>query len=206
MSRMSSEDRRAQIGRAMLELMAEHGYADASMQRLAERADITQGLIHYHFANKRKILLYVLDMLVERQLAALRAVLGDEPSAPDALRAVVELFLATGERARPKDVAVWIVIGAEATRDASVRRRFVRALRAFADPLEQILRDGVASGELGTRGQSIEACVAAILAVIQGYYTIAAVDRALVPEGSAASATWRMITGLLALRTGEDDG
>ncbi len=56
MERKSTDARRAEISQALLRVMAEHGYVKATISKIAEEADVTPGLIHYHFANKQAIL------------------------------------------------------------------------------------------------------------------------------------------------------
>lgn len=200
MARLSSEERRAQIGGAMLETMAEHGYAKASMPKIAEAAGVTQGLIHYHFDSKQAILLHVLETIVDEQMEALEDVLDRGASPIEALRAVVDLFLAAGESARPSVVAAWVTISAEAIRQPEVRAAFVSAMDRLREAIARAIRAGQDAGAFRLGGQSVEACTAAMIAAIQGYYTIAAIDRDSVPAGSAADSTWRMVSGLLDIR------
>jgi TetR/AcrR family transcriptional repressor of bet genes len=181
----------------MLEVMAERGYARASMPKIAEAAGVTQGLIHYHFDSKQAILLHVLDAIVEDQMGALEDVIKSGAEPREALRAIIDLFLAAGDSARPAVVAAWVTISAEAVRQKDVREAFVEAITAFREVIARAIRDGEDDGSFRLGDQSLEACTAAILATIQGYYTVAAIDRKSVPAGSAADATWRMVRGLL---------
>lgn len=60
-SRTRSEERRAEIVRAALEVIAERGYRGASMAAVAERVGLTQqGLLH-HFPTKDTLLVAVLE-------------------------------------------------------------------------------------------------------------------------------------------------
>ncbi|MGM0558755.1 MAG: TetR/AcrR family transcriptional regulator [Myxococcota bacterium] len=200
MARLSSEERRAQISKAMLEVMAERGYAKASMPKIAEAADVTQGLIHYHFDSKQAILLQVLETIVDDQMGALEDVLGSGAEPAEALRAVIDLFLAAGESAQPAVVAAWVTISAEAIRQVEVREAFVEAITRLRDAMARAIRAGQEAGEFRLGEQSVDACTAAILATIQGYYTVAAIDRESVPAGTAADTTWRMVCGLVDIR------
>ncbi|MFJ2557037.1 MULTISPECIES: TetR/AcrR family transcriptional regulator [unclassified Streptomyces] len=61
MARARSEERRADILRATLEVIAERGYRGATLGAVAERAGLTQqGLLHY-FPTKEALLLAVLE-------------------------------------------------------------------------------------------------------------------------------------------------
>ncbi|MET9970393.1 TetR/AcrR family transcriptional regulator [Streptomyces sp. NPDC006356] len=60
-ARVRSEDRRAEIVRAALEVIAERGYRGASLGAVAERVGLTQqGLLH-HFPTKEALLVAVLQ-------------------------------------------------------------------------------------------------------------------------------------------------
>ncbi|WP_438483952.1 TetR/AcrR family transcriptional regulator [Streptomyces sp. S186] len=48
--------RRAQIIEAAIEVIAERGFAKASMAQIAERAGISKGVISYHFAGKNELI------------------------------------------------------------------------------------------------------------------------------------------------------
>ncbi|MBT2504998.1 TetR/AcrR family transcriptional regulator [Streptomyces sp. ISL-98] len=61
MARARSEERRAEILRAALEVIAERGYRGASLSAVAERVGLTQqGLLHY-FPTKDALLVAVLE-------------------------------------------------------------------------------------------------------------------------------------------------
>ena len=62
-TRTRSEERRAEIVRAALEVIAERGYRGASLAAVAERVGLTQqGLLH-HFPTKEALLVAVMDGL-----------------------------------------------------------------------------------------------------------------------------------------------
>ncbi|WP_334666572.1 helix-turn-helix domain-containing protein, partial [Streptomyces cyaneofuscatus] len=61
MARARSEERRAEIMRATLEVIAERGYRGATLGAVAERVGLTQqGLLHY-FPTKEALLVAVLE-------------------------------------------------------------------------------------------------------------------------------------------------
>ncbi|MFG2112196.1 TetR/AcrR family transcriptional regulator [Streptomyces sp. NPDC048718] len=61
MTRARNEERRAEIVRAALEVIAERGYRGASLSAVAERVGLTQqGLLHY-FPTKETLLVAVLE-------------------------------------------------------------------------------------------------------------------------------------------------
>lgn len=200
MTRKSTEQRRAEISDALLATMAEHGYAKASIKRIAEEADVTPGLIHYHFDSKREILLHLLDDIVDRQLDLVEGRIEEAATPTEALDAAVETFLAAGESARPDEVAAWVTINAEAIRQPEVREALSAALQEFRDLFARVVAAGVEAGDFETGSLSTEGAAAALLSTVQGYFATAVVDRDAIPAGSAAPAARRMARGLLGLR------
>ncbi|MFP4597618.1 MAG: TetR/AcrR family transcriptional regulator [Persicimonas sp.] len=199
MARKSTDERRAQISQALLQAMAEHGYAKATIAKIAEQADVTPGLIHYHFDTKQAILLDLLGRLVTRQQEMIDARLEAADGPLEQLDGLVDAFLALGEQARPEAVASWVTMATEAIRQPEVQQAFAKALHSFAEVFEEAIAAGVDDGTFHLGALSAPACAAAILATIQGYFTLAATERELIPSGSAAPATRRMLRGLLGL-------
>ena len=52
---VAAEDTRSRILEAGERVFAESGFAGASMRTIAETAGVAQGLLHYHFENKRRL-------------------------------------------------------------------------------------------------------------------------------------------------------
>jgi AcrR family transcriptional regulator len=64
--RRPGSERRAQIVRETLRLVAEHGLAGASMSRIAEAVGISNAALYRHFASREDILISAHDSLIER--------------------------------------------------------------------------------------------------------------------------------------------
>jgi TetR/AcrR family transcriptional regulator, transcriptional repressor of bet genes len=194
----NTAERRVQIARALLGVMARTGYAGAAVSDVAKRAKVAPGLVHYHFKNKLEILLVAIDELEKDyagRLDALLARAGGEPERE--LRAFIDAHLRVGKDADPVALACWIDVSAEALREPRVKKAFARVLSRSKDRLADVLRRGAASGRF--RCAQPEEAAAAILAAIQGYFVLGATARELVPRGSAARATAAMCEGLVGL-------
>lgn len=196
-SHQSGPERREQISRALLAVMAQHGYASASIAKIAREAGITPGLIHYHFPNKQAILLDVVERIVTRQLARLTEALHGLHHPTQRLDALIDAFLATGDSADPAALAAWVSISAEAIRQPEVRDALHGALGRLIAPINEILAAGVADGAFRFAPLTPQTCAAAVLATIQGYFTLAATAPDMIPPASAAPCARRMLHGLL---------
>ena len=197
MARKSTEERRAEISQALLRAMAEHGYAKATIAKIAKEAEVTPGLIHYHFDTKQAILLHLLERLASQQEALIASKLEAAGGPRDKLEAMIDAFLAVGDDARPEAVASWVTIATEAIRQPEVKEAFVNVLGSFGESFAMVIGEGVEQQVFEMGELDVDACVAAVLATIQGYFTMAATEQSLIPQGSAAPAMRRMLRGLL---------
>ncbi len=192
----NTAERRSQIASGLMKVMAKQGYDGASISQVASAARLTPGLVHYHFKNKREILLEALRGLSERHLRRLDlrlAQMGADPSKQ--VLAFLDVHLGLGADADPQALACWILLSGEALRDARVRSEYEKALGAIAARLSEAVHRGVASGAF--RSDEPEAAAGAVLASIHGYYVLAATARRLIPHGSALRCARQMASGLL---------
>lgn len=182
MARASATDRRAQIVGGLKQVMATRGYAGANMRAIADAAGLTTGLLHYHFANKRAILLG----LIEQLAADLQARIDPGSRGRAALEGVIDALLGLST-ADPTALACWTQLHAEAQRDTTVGS----AWRAVLDArLEYFISQFRMLGK--GRAEAV-----ALWAAIEGYVQLAAVYPDAIPAGSAAPMVRAMLDGLL---------
>jgi len=192
----NTDERRAQITRGLIEVMSKRGYDGASIADIAKAARLTPGLVHYHFENKRGILLAALHELVTRHDANLEARLAPLSGDPiGEVAAFIDVHLALGSDADPEALACWILLSGEALREQTVRAEYEKALQTSTARLARVIQHGVEARVF--QCDSVPAAASALVAVIQGYLVLAATARSLIPKGSAAASAKLMATGLL---------
>lgn len=190
------DERRETIARALIAVMAERGYKGASIQAIAERAELAPGLVHYHFKNKHAVLLAAIEAFSEDHAARLdRFAAAHGPEPMPQVEAFIRAHLDVSAAA-PAEVAFWIRAGGEAHSDEAVRAAIATVLIETTDRLEAVLRAGVASGDFAV--QDPTAAAASIVAAIHGALAVAATAPTLFPAASAADAVLAMAGGLLA--------
>jgi AcrR family transcriptional regulator len=86
--------RRAQIVSAAIDTIAELGYGQASLARIAKRAGTSKGVISYHFASKDDLIREIAAELLAKAEAYMVPRILAEPSGPGMLRAYIESNLA----------------------------------------------------------------------------------------------------------------
>jgi len=195
----NTHTRRAQIVDGLIEVMATRGYDGASTADIARAAGLAPGLVHYHFESKLEILVEAVRSLAARHTRALEAALANDASPSAQLATLVEVHLGTGAHVAPAALATWVLAGAEALREPRVQAEVALALGALVTRAADIIRRGHTAGLLDCADPA--AAAAALIATIQGYFTVAATARALIPAGSAVTCTLRMLDGLVRPRT-----
>src|SRR5699024_20263 len=66
--RLPREQRRAQLIDVALDVFAQHGYAQTTMDEIAQQANVSKPVLYQHFENKRALFF----TLIDQQLTALR--------------------------------------------------------------------------------------------------------------------------------------
>jgi TetR/AcrR family transcriptional repressor of bet genes len=184
MSRRSNTDqRRGQIVAAMQAVMARTGYSGATVAAIAAHAGLAPGLVHYHFRDKREILVALVDSLAGYARQRFESRAAKASTAVQRLQAYIAAHLAYGPDAQPDAVAAWVMVGEQAAHDPDVREVYQAALAAQMKLLKALLRQAFA--ERGRRARRLDALVAGITCFIQGAFTLATSARPLLPAAFA---------------------
>ena len=138
--------RRAQIVAAAIDTIAELGYGQASLARIAETAGTSKGVIIYHFGGKDELMRELVAGLVARGVAYMEPQIDAEPTGAGKLRAYIESNLAFMGENRNHMVAIFeIALNARAA-DGS-RLYDVSVQDAGVAALEQLLAYFQGTGE-----------------------------------------------------------
>ncbi|MCH0565233.1 MULTISPECIES: TetR/AcrR family transcriptional regulator [unclassified Streptomyces] len=155
-ARVRSEERRAEIVRAALEVIAERGYRGASLAAVAERVGLTQqGLLH-HFPTKEALLVAVLK---ERDRWD---AVPDSRWRVDLLASLVEY-----NAMRPAIIRTFsALLGESVTEGHPARGYFTERYRRVRDTMTGVLRS--AYGDRLPSGLSPERTAPLLVAVMDG--------------------------------------
>ncbi|MFB9724581.1 TetR/AcrR family transcriptional regulator [Planobispora longispora] len=140
--------RRAQIVRSAIDVIAELGYAQASLARIAERAGISKGVISYHFTGKDELVQQIVDDAMTAGDAFVRPRVEAQTTAAGMLRVYIEAsveFYRDHRRHMLALLDIWTNFRTEDDR----QRLGVRDNEAEMTVVEQILQFGQATGEFG---------------------------------------------------------
>ena len=159
-----TEARRAEtrhrITTAARELIAEGGYVAAQVAAVADRAGVAVGTVYRHFPSKSDLFAEVFREASQHEVDAMReAVRGSGGSPAERITAGVEVFARRAMRGRR---LAWALLAEPVDPAVEVERLAFR--RAYAAGFEDVLRDGVAAGELAP--QNVELSAAALVGAL----------------------------------------
>lgn len=183
--------RREQIVRATIRCLARDGYSGLTMKKVARAARVSQGILHYYFADKRAILVAALEAVMadlERRVAAAQARGGRSPRAR--LHALVEacLRLAVEER---EFWVVFVEFWGEMMHDRRLRAINAELYDRTRRQIGSLIAQGVRAGAF--RRVDVSQAAAVILALLDGVSLQLTFD----PEAFRVAAAVRFCEGAL---------
>ena len=139
--------RRAQIVAAAIDTIAELGYGQASLARIAETAGTSKGVIIYHFGGKDELVRELVAEVVAGGVAYMEPRIEAEPTGAGKLRAYIESNLAFMRENRNHMVAIFeIALNARAA-DGSRLYDHLSAQDTGVAALQQLLAYFQGTGE-----------------------------------------------------------
>jgi AcrR family transcriptional regulator len=141
-TRARAADVRERIVRAALDLLAEGGYAAASMNAVARRAGVATGSVYRHFPSKADLVAVVFRRASQREVDTLVEI-GAKLGPAERIAAWVEVF---ARRALAEPRRAYALLAEPVDPAVEAERLVFR--RAYADLFAGALNAGIESGEL----------------------------------------------------------
>jgi AcrR family transcriptional regulator len=139
-------DRAERIVEAMRASVAEVGIAGSTFERVAAKAGVSRGLLHYYFGTKERLLIEVIRRDTDDRIEAIAAGLEGARNADDVIVAFAEAFArtTTEEQGYAYLVSEVFIAGRHKPEiRAALAELYDRARSAFADVLRAKEREGV---------------------------------------------------------------
>lgn len=137
--RESAETRKEALIQATLELVAENGVRGATVRAIAERAEVTQGLIRHYFTTKEELITaayeHHMNAMTDQTMAPAAGV---ESSARARLAAFVIASL-TPPVVDPRAIALWASFLNKVQHDPQMKATHERTYAYFRDHLEGLI-------------------------------------------------------------------
>ena len=149
----------AEMVDAAAAVFAEKSYHGATTQDIADRLGIRQASLYYYFASKDEALEQVCMLGVEGFLETAAAIAKENVSAGERVRAIIRSHLLPMQERKNY---VTVFLNERQHLPTAVRRRINRLAGAYEKVIENILREGVATGQLAA-GTDVRMATLAIL-------------------------------------------
>jgi AcrR family transcriptional regulator len=138
----------AAIMRATYRALCAHGYADLTMQDIADEAPVSKGALHYHYDSKRGLFEAFQRYIAERFLARLQAADDPDAPAPERLSAVLDAALSPPETDGLRDLQrALLELTAQAPHEPAIADEIEARDHRVSDLLAAIVADGIEAGE-----------------------------------------------------------
>jgi AcrR family transcriptional regulator len=146
-------------------LLVEVGYAAITTRKLAERAGVNHGLVHYYFGSMEEVFIQVLERYTAQLTARQRELYSSDLPFIDKWRAAMSHLLAEDEAEYQK---IWCELQAMSWSRPEMRARVGRVLGEWQSVLEPAFRAGLRELGVDTRRYPVEAIVSLVLTFNEG--------------------------------------
>ena len=140
------EQKRAEILHAFARVLADHGYAGATIAAIAVEAGIAPGLVHHHFDDKAELL----RGLVHDLISKFRQRVHHYEASHDPLLAYVDGALKLDERADLIAAKCWVGVFAEAVRNPALFAQMRNLLDTEISSIERRSRGRLSTEQAGS--------------------------------------------------------
>lgn len=150
------EERKREIAARALEALKTYGCAGTTLRDIAERSQLSLGMLHYYFDDRQDLVIYCLDLYREEYLARFERLVTAAETRDDMI-AVLAAGIADGIVDEPVTNRFWYDIRTQAMFDPAflpVVRDFEDALMAFGRRIAA--RAGYASSDIELRFVMLE--------------------------------------------------
>jgi AcrR family transcriptional regulator len=144
MRRQTVEERRAEILDATCDVVIERGFAGTRVADVANKLNVSTGLIHYHFDSKEQLLAEAFAYAARQEMESLEEDLATVPNVVAKLDKVLQNYIPDHDEV---DWLMWIDSWGEALRNPQMRTISQELDIQSTDLIERIIVEGVTAGE-----------------------------------------------------------
>ena len=150
---------------AALDVSAAKGYHDSRMDEIVEQSETSKGSIYFHFPNKERLFLALVDQFADLLERRVNEAIQHEDEGIQRVRVALETVLATfGKYRRPAKLLLVQAVGLGTV----FEKKRVEINDRFADLIRQYLDEAVAVGDIQPIDTEVisHACMGAIYGVV----------------------------------------
>lgn len=186
LSPKAPEERRERILRATVNVVRERGFAGTRVADIADAAGTSPGLVLYHFGSLDGALEAALTLLEDNFYDDLDRDLREQVGPVERLRHMAELGAGSGPAVG--DWRLWLELWVRALHNDDARRAREALDRRWRTALEQVIREGKASGEFAPR--DVESAAVRLASLMDGLAIQLALEDTSVTPARLADLWW----------------
>ncbi|WP_110675470.1 TetR family transcriptional regulator C-terminal domain-containing protein [Salinicola sp. RZ23] len=197
--RLSLDERRRSMLEATLECIAQHGLDGATARRIAERANVTAGLIRHYFGSKEDMVLAAYGYLVGQLTMQAAQASGQDATHPERRLARFIIANVTPPNLSDRNVSLWATFIGRIRALPSYADIHRESYRDFLDLLETMIHAVMAARQ---RPVSAEACqdqAVALNGLIDGLWLEGSLDHGLYAADRLPRIALTAAAGILSL-------
>ncbi len=142
-----SEETRARIRNAALELFSQSGYEATGVAEICQAANVSKGAFYHHFPSKQAIFLDLLHQWLTALDAQLEAAQSQMPYVPQALMHMASLMQVIFEQARGH-LPMFLEFWTQAIRDQTIWQTLIAPYRRYQAFFAQMIQLGIDQGSI----------------------------------------------------------
>jgi AcrR family transcriptional regulator len=168
--RESAQQRKEDLIRATLSLISEHGVRGATVRAIAERAEVTQGLIRHYFLTKEDLIVAAYEYHMEQMTDIISASIDLAETSPrERLGAFVSASLKS-PIVDPGSVTIWASFLNKVREKERMRKMHQQTYYAYRDRLEGLICDALDEAGIVPKALDVRRMAIASNAVIDGLW------------------------------------
>jgi AcrR family transcriptional regulator len=140
----SADDTRTAIMEATYEALVEYGYADLTIQRIADEFDKSKSLLYHHHDGKDDLLVDFLEFVLDHFEEGMTLCEGTR--ADERLRSFVGALAVPDDAESEEFAGIVVELRSQAVNDSDYRDHFTRSNRFFREHIAAIVEDGIEEG------------------------------------------------------------
>lgn len=161
-----SEERRAQILDAALEVFARQGFHEARMDDIAQASGLSKGALYLYYKSKDAIIGALLTSIFNIAMRSSLTAAREDGTIRDRILEITERFAGEIDRFS-RAVPVMLEFYAIAARDRTVRKYMGEIFEEYSALVARLLEQGMARGEF-RRGGDAHALAVGLIAIWEG--------------------------------------
>ncbi len=138
-----TKDKYQAIIEAAIKVIAQHGYHNAQVAKIAKAAGVAEGTIYLYFQNKEDVLISIFQDKMGEYITLVRSELEKTEDPLEKIKLLIQMHFSKLEANR--DLAAVLQIQLRQSHP-SIRRRIAEPLKGYYRLIEEIVSEGIAKG------------------------------------------------------------